>query len=149
MNLAVAAIKVNLVAASLPRPLFLEVYALYYSFEVPSEEPQDYSLLLEYIDSDMNEVIRKTQIDFAPISQRIGVILDTVVEPFITSIQSRQLLHSSDILSSVGTTSTSDTGQGSVVHTRMINERLLMDTYRCSTYFGLALQDFFEMKHLH
>ena len=134
MEVFTAVIKLNVVAASLPRPLFLEVYALYYSCEFQTEEPPDFSVLLEYIDISTNDVIKKLQHEFAPISQRVGVILDTVVEPLLAFVSSRQFLNCSDIFSLGGTTIAHD----SVLYTKMTSERLLTDIRRCARYFEWA-----------
>ena len=140
MDVFTATVRVHLLAASLPRPLFLQVYALYHSLSSSSEEPADYSVLVELIEADASSgVVRVMQDDFSQLSQRVGVILDAIVEPAIASVSGRQLVDCADILALGGQPPAAEgDAKASALLARTHAERTAAELHRYGGYLEWA-----------
>ena len=141
MDVFTATVRIQLLAASLPRSLLLSVYVLYYSFLSPAEEPEDYSALLEFIEVGTDSLVRRLQVDFEQISQRVGVILDAVAEPTVSFATSKSLLGSTDIFT-LGQTVPLDaasSGDDETLYAKMSGERAAMDVLRFAKHWEWAI----------
>jgi len=99
MGLFTEACKIHILAAKMPRPLILQMYALAFDFRHSSDPPhfKEISLFVLHY----QEVFPRLQAEFQPVSIRVGEILEKIVAPALRCASDFRQLRGSDLFSLV------------------------------------------------